>query len=416
LLLRKTILYFLSGALQGICLISFPASSFIWRHPEWTALSDQQYGACFFPVVGAAIVASLLSRRLAGIVGKHRLYLGSLLSNGIYLIILLGTVHFVGNMQLHFSLLLLANLFLGFGLGASVSVLGMLIIDLYPTRRDLALVGLHAGFGVGATVAPLMVSTFFQQGIWYRSFEYTLVLLVMIFLAAMFTPDEPNTDDRKVDLGVKTSLAPGPLPWGARFFILATVLYGVVEAVIGNWSISFLSEDRGLSVEVATRSLSLFWASLTVGRLFATALVLRISPKMLYWLSPVVIMGGIFLMIRSVSEHEVAMSFIISGLGCSYFFPLSISLATGYYDRWREGISGLTMTGLMVGVGLGSFSIGFMKGLWGMPLSFAFIIALFCAAGLWVISMGLMKMTLIEPTSGTEEVSQAQGSGNRGMA
>ena len=83
-----------AGAVQGIVLVTFPASSTIFTDPGQYGLSDTQYGALFLPQVAAAIGASLLGAWFARRLGIKRVYLAGLSCELVSMLLLIGSVLF----------------------------------------------------------------------------------------------------------------------------------------------------------------------------------------------------------------------------------------------------------------------------------------------------------------------------------
>jgi MFS-type transporter involved in bile tolerance (Atg22 family) len=64
-----------AGLVQGIVLVTFPATSTIFTSSKYYSLSSSQYGALFLPQVVLAIIASLMGARLARRITTKRVYL-----------------------------------------------------------------------------------------------------------------------------------------------------------------------------------------------------------------------------------------------------------------------------------------------------------------------------------------------------
>jgi len=56
---------YLTGLIQGICLVTFPAAGSIFRSPEAHGLTSNEYGTLFLPMIVCAIFASILGGGLA---------------------------------------------------------------------------------------------------------------------------------------------------------------------------------------------------------------------------------------------------------------------------------------------------------------------------------------------------------------
>ena len=126
-------------------------------------------------------------------------------------------------------------------------------------------------------------------------------------------------------------------------------------------------------------ALSIFWGCMTVGRLGTSLFAIKFNPRILYQLSPFLIIASLFLITASHSERHMPFYYVGVGLGCSPFFPLSMSLSVSYYEASREKLLSLMMAALMIGVGIGSSAIGLFREQRVIDLSQAFLLAAFSA-------------------------------------
>ena len=203
-------------------------------------------------------------------------------------------------------------------------------------------------------VGPLLANGFGRVGLWIGFPLLLLALSVALALtaAAVRLPDASNEPKDRAS-------ANPPLTSGA-FWIFAAiaVLYAFAEGAFGNWAAIYLSEAKALPAEVATLALSVFWAAMVMGRLLVAALVTRIAPHVI-WLALPVLMMTAFLLLPGANTPALGLGlFALAGLGCSAFFPLTISLASAHFPEQAAWVSSMLIAALMVGVGLGSFVIG----------------------------------------------------------
>jgi MFS family permease len=388
--LFRAAIYYGTSLVLGVALILIPASSFIIKSPDASGITDQQYGLLFLPMISAAILATFFLDRVVRRMGRRKVFYAAITCVLAYHLGLAGLTRTVGNNLQSFMLLLGAELALGAGFGSLLAILNLLVVELFPEHRDPALTGLHGFLGVGCALSPLVVSFYYERGIWQQSVWMTFGVLAVFALAAVagraVPPEDRSHPDEFHPIHLKGA---GPLPLGARLFLAASVCYGMAESIIGNWTILFLTEEKTFSLQTASVCLSLFWTFVTVGRVLAAFLTLKVEARFLHRISPVLTLAGLLLVLGTASEIWIPLPYIVVGLGCSYFFPLNISLATQYHDRWREVLSALSVTGLMLGVGLGSTVVGFLRDWHVINLQFAFGMATGCAVVLAFLSVAL---------------------------
>jgi fucose permease len=145
-------------------------------------------------------------------------------------------------------------------------------------------------------------------------------------------------------------------------FIAIAVLYALAEGTFANWAVIYLGEERGVAERWSTLALSVFWCALAVGRLLVSLLVVRFSVEVI-WRALPVLMTLAFLAMPWVSGPVSGLlCFATAGLGCSAFFPLTVSLAAERDPSGAARAGSILTAALMVGVGLGSFAIGPLRG------------------------------------------------------
>ena len=129
---------------------------------------------------------------------------------------------------------------------------------------------LHASFGIGATLGPLVVTAVLSAGLSWR-WSYTAAALLQALLALGFAltlprwrsvsgTAEPDAEPRPTRLAHTLLL---PVLWLTMFVFVLSV---GVEQVTGQWAFSLLSEGRAIAPATAGLWVSIYWGSLTVGR------------------------------------------------------------------------------------------------------------------------------------------------------
>ena len=93
-----------------------------------------------------------------------------------------------------------------------------------------------------------------------------------------------------------------------------------------------------------------------------SALLVRM-PALVIWRALPLAMALAFLFLPQVRGVESALfGFAFAGLACSAFFPLTVSLGSAYFEGGAARASSLLTAALMVGVGVGSFVVGPLRG------------------------------------------------------
>jgi fucose permease len=363
---------YLAGMLQGLTLVSFPASSAVLK--QMHGFSDAQYGAIFLPQVALAVIGALGGGALASRLGLKVLLGGALLINGLSQLLLAGTVMLPPSAA--FAVVLLGTACLGLGFGASGAPLNGLPPLFFPRRRDTALVALHTLLGLGLAIGPLVASPFIMAGRW-AGFPLLLAALCVLLAVAAFVQRFPDDIEAREDSasGRLAMADPMPLPAmtprtphdehpvrtaGFWLFTVIAVLYAFAEGTFGNWAVLYLQDVKHLPETVAASALSVFWAAMVAGRLLTSVLVLKLAPRYIWLALPGLMIVAFLLLPYADTPARGIAGFALAGLACSAFFPLSIGLASQRFERHVPWVSSMLIAALMVGVGLGSYVIGLL--------------------------------------------------------
>jgi fucose permease len=363
---------YLAGMLQGLTLVSFPASSAVLK--QMHGFSDAQYGAIFLPQVALAVVGALGGGALAPRLGLKMLLGAALLINAVSQLLLAGSVLLPPVAA--FVAVLLGTACLGLAFGVSGAPLNGLPPLFFPARRDTALVALHTLLGLGLAVGPLVASPFIMAGRW-AGFPMLLASLCALLAAAVFLQRIPReVEERTATTSQPTRLCdPMPLPTmppqvlhlhpvrttGFWLFTVIAVLYAFAEGTFGNWAVLYLQDVKHLPETVAASALAVFWAAMVGGRLLTSILVLKLAPRHIWLALPGLMVLAFLLLPYADTPVRGIAGFALAGIACSAFFPLSIGLASRRFEKHVPWVSSMLIAALMVGVGLGSYLIGLLR-------------------------------------------------------
>ncbi len=359
-------LLYLAGAVQGLALVTFPAASAIFVSPSGFNLSGAQYGAIFIPQVALAIFASALGPWLARKLGMRGVLLLGLGGDVLSMALLSASPLLIGSIAAY-VLLCVATGALGLGFGATVMTLNTLVEGLFPNSADGAVLALNALLGLGTALAPLLVALFTALGAWWA-----LPLLMTILTASLlFTFVASNAP---LGPAYHASRAEGGFPQRFWLYAAATLLYGAVETLNGNWATLYLSTQRHVTAQDASFALTAFWFMVTLGRVIFALLDRLLSAKLVYVALPVLLAVVFQFVVRVDSATAGIAAFAAAGLACSAILPLSISFSGAEFPRRAATMSGELIAFYQVGYGVAAFGVGPMRELGSLDYSAAFSI------------------------------------------
>ncbi len=353
-------LIYVIGLVQGLALVTFPAASSIFTSPSCFGFGASRYGMMFVPQVILAILASSIGPSLARRWTLKRVLQAGLSADFLAMILLAGSRLLVDVPGAAYGMLLIATGSLGFGFGAAVMAINTYAQRFAPGHEDRSVLVLNALLGAGTALAPLFVAIFLRAGVWWLMPLMVAAALTALLLISTKVPLEASVGHVAHDATAER------LPGSFWLFATAVLLYGVAETLNGNWSGPYLTRERGLSAESASLALMAFWAMVTVGRiLFATVSSERTVPW-IYAGLPVVLIAAFQMVSHASGAAESIVAFGLSGLGCSAFFPLSISLSGQEFPKLAALTSGELVAFYQAGYGVAAFGVGPLRDLAGL--------------------------------------------------
>ena len=251
---------------------------------------------------------------------------------------------------------LIAMIFVGIGGGLTEASSDPLLIQLFPGRESTVMNLHHFFYSFGSFAGPPIIGVLLAKSLpwqWgYIGFGL-LVLAVFLFLSSqkISSPQSPRRFDFIL---VKRML-------NQRFFwILFWVTFCTmgVQNSIAYWIVTFLKEERGFSIPLASASLSLFFVCMGVGRLLSSYVttklhdvVLLISLFSLHFVS--------LLITVSVPGLWAVLFLMFCGFAQSAVFPCLLALTGKLYPKNPGTAMGLISTG----AGLGSMVVPWLLAL-----------------------------------------------------
>lgn len=191
---------------------------------------------------------------------------------------------------------------------------------------------LHACFGVGATLGPAIMTAMFNGGhSWH--WGYALVVVSEGVLAACFgltlrrwrlarsgSVAESGSVGPNQARGIDTLKLPAVWLSVLLFFIFTGI-----EGSAGQWPYSLFTELRSIDPVVAGFWVSVYWGSLTVGRIVFGALVARIGIAPLLRTGMLGVVCGAALTWWNPTDLLGFLGLALMGFSMAPIFPLSIS-------------------------------------------------------------------------------------------
>ncbi|GAC1393850.1 MAG: hypothetical protein NVSMB38_23720 [Ktedonobacteraceae bacterium] len=250
---------------------------------------------------------------------------------------------------------------------------------------------LHAFYGVGALIGPIIASTILVLNWGWNSVYLLLGGLSLPMLLGFWylfgqrlgtTPlpkeaqkGKGNTLDDTLKLGVV---------WLAALFLL---FYVGVEVSLGNWTYTFLLEDRHQNALLSGWTVSGYWFGLTMGRFVLQSLAERLgisNTALIYGCMASTIIG-ILLIWLIPSGIVAAAGFCLIGFSLGPIYPLTVALTPKLVPaRIAPSTIGFLVSISIIGLALFPWFAGILAqrvGIWSLlPYNIALTIVMI---GLW---------------------------------
>ena len=291
------------------------------------------------------LAGSLLGGRLYDRIIGHPVMSGSLLLMAAMM----------GATPLLTQLALLAGAIFALGMAEGALDVGgnTLLVWVHQEKVGPFMNGLHFFFGVGAFLSPLVVAwTMPEDGTVVRAY-WTLAWLQLP--AALWLLRISSPAGHAASVAASSERPNGRL---VALIVLFFFLYTGAEVAFGGWIYSYAVGLRLSSHAVAAYLTSVFWGALTLGRLLAVPVALRLPPQSVLLADCV---GCLFsLAILLFGSHSLVATFAGTcgvGLSMASIFPAALSLAQG-----RMRITGRVTGWFFVGASGGGMTLPWLIG------------------------------------------------------
>jgi fucose permease len=248
---------------------------------------------------------------------------------------------------LHLPAFFAGTALLGMGGGILESMSSALLSDLYPHRRKLMLNLSQVGYCVGAIAGPMLIGRLMPSGVSWRAFFLLLMamasaLLVIYALSRIPRTPAEKTIDRKEFKAVIGR-------WSFLCPCLIIFLYVFSESGAAAFMNVFLRKYREAPENWAIYGISIFWTTMTLGRILCAAIPERVSYEKLIAL--LMLAAGITLAVQAIPGHWAVhlVFFALTGFAFAGTWPFIIGLTAMRNPGFSGTVVGLTVAGGAVG-------------------------------------------------------------------
>jgi fucose permease len=260
----------------------------------------------------------------------------------------------------------LSGLFVGgFGLGQVIASVNILAGRRYVQARGSALARLNFSFSLGAMLSALLAAWLLPVFELERLIVGFAGLFVVggVWLAAELLRDGEEVEERSE--GEAGGIGLGM--WAYLHFAGLLVLYGGLETCLSGWVTTYALRYGDKTLVVSEYTTLLLWMSLTAGRVVASAVMRRVSERVVQRWSLALSVVFTAALAGARSAATIAGCAVLLGLSLAPVFPATFALLMGERPTARQAgiviaVSGLGAAALpwlmgVVSTGVGSLQV-----------------------------------------------------------
>ncbi|CEL55880.1 Bypass of stop codon protein 6 OS=Saccharomyces cerevisiae (strain ATCC 204508 / S288c) GN=BSC6 PE=1 SV=1 [Rhizoctonia solani AG-1 IB] len=356
---EEKVLY-LAGACMGIFAagLNFTATGAnLPSFQSYYQLSYQTVSLVFLASFGGYLVSCVLNSILQSVIGARNVLLmaGALYGGGALLI----------SFAPPFPAVVVGLTLMGFGRGFYEACLTS-VVSHFEDNRFMNIV--YAFSGLGALVSPFVIGALTKSDTpWklYYWFPFSLAMLsaachYFIFKGYVAPLDHEEAPEHK-NVGTRFKLAMRmPVTWIG--IVLITFSYAIVD-VLSNWLTSYLIDVKGSAPDTSRYQLSVFWAGLTIGRIFFSLPFVHVRERAGNNLLLALMGGAIGLLWGLNNTGSNWISIAVAGFFLGPNTPGILSIVSARVPpSLKEIIVSFTIGSALVGGTLGSLIFGITVG------------------------------------------------------
>ncbi|MGN0070719.1 MAG: MFS transporter [Atopobiaceae bacterium] len=242
----------------------------------------------------------------------------------------------------------------GLGAGAVDAALNA-YVALHAEARHMN--WLHCCWGIGAAAGPVIMAGAIARGAGWQGGYITVGIIQTVLVCVLVSslrlwgkrPSGAEGQKAEHPAASRRDLFRIPGVWQA---LVGFFCYCALESCCGLWTPTFLVMGHGIDAETAALLGSLFYAGITVGRLFSGILTLRMTGQQLLHLGEAIIGAGVLALIFAPRGFLplLAAGTVLLGLGCAPIYPQMIQLTPSRFgEEHAQSLMGLQMACAYVG-------------------------------------------------------------------
>lgn len=251
----------------------------------------------------------------------------------------------------NFALLVLLAIPLGFGAGAIDSGLNNYVALHYNAMQ---MNFLHCFYGVGVSISPYLLSFALESAdgwrggyLWVGLLQVAIAAVVLLTLPLWKMHSAGIDQEEVVTLSLRKQLKVKGFCWVLLMFFASCG----IELCCGNWSSTFLVEQRNMPEQMAARMVTLYFIGLAMGRFLSGLLSLKMAPRRVIWIGMGLLAVAVLLLMLPVGNWAAAVGLLLAGIGVGPVYPNLMYLTPVLFGRQvSQSMVGTQMAAACLGI------------------------------------------------------------------
>ncbi|MBU1050907.1 MFS transporter [Candidatus Bipolaricaulota bacterium] len=252
--------------------------------------------------------------------------------------------------------------------GSPIGAIGQsVMLDMFHEQRPRLMSVQTLFAAVGSFIAPLLVSLNISGGIpWRGPFLETAGLVLLLMVIVLMTNIPNSSADRRTRVPL-TSIMRNPSIIIASALVFLTV---AVDLGFSYWLAEYFNTELGVSMGLASATVSLYLVGVIAGRLATSRLVKWMPTKRILVAGLLVASLSLvgFLFIQSVGAKAALTC--VYGLGVAPVFPLLVAKASEEYPQQSGAVTGLLFGCMSLGGMVFPLLLGVLASAFGIRQSY----------------------------------------------
>lgn len=256
---------------------------------------------------------------------------------------------------LSLALFFIGHFFLGIASGTSITMLTILIGQLYPQKVFAAISGFYISFPLGAMLYALFVTPDPQS----RNVLHVPFLMGALFLLLFFLIDLCGIlTSKPLEKSKKKTLH------GVSFLLLSTFFCGATE-LLTSWLNLYTTHIKGFTLLQSRHIFFGYLVSYAVGRAVFALILYRFSFRLLYLILPIAFLLCAALLPFVEGALAVAMVVYVGGFFLENVITMALAFGQKVCSDCKSFVTGALTAAFLFGLGIAPFIFGLIE----LPLS-----------------------------------------------